>query len=54
VPGSFDTDYQDAAECYPAAIWPVQAQRVLRGLIRAWHDARDAGQPAISRTSPLR
>jgi hypothetical protein len=40
-------DYQDAAECYPAAIWPVQAQRALRGLIRAWHAARDAGQPAI-------
>jgi hypothetical protein len=40
-------DYQDAAECYPQAIWPVQAQRALRGLIRAWHTARDAGQPAI-------
>jgi transposase len=40
-------DYQDAAECYPAAIWPVQAQRALRGLIRAWHAARDAGQPEI-------
>ena len=25
-------DYQDAAECYPQAIWPVQAQRALRGL----------------------
>jgi transposase len=36
-------DYQDAAEAYPAAIWPGQAQRALRGLIRAWHDARDAG-----------
>jgi transposase len=40
-------DYQDAAECYPDAIWPVQAQRALRGLIRAWHAARDAGQPEI-------
>jgi len=40
-------DYQDAAESYPAAIWPVQAQRALRGLIRAWHAASDAGQPAI-------
>ncbi|MGI8451956.1 MAG: IS66 family transposase [Streptosporangiaceae bacterium] len=40
-------DYQDAAECYPKAIWPVQAQRALRGLIRAWHAARDAGQPEI-------
>jgi transposase len=40
-------DCQDAAECYPGAVWPVQAQRALRGLIRGWHDARDAGQPAI-------
>jgi transposase len=40
-------DYQDAAEHYPRAIWPVQAQRALRGLIRAWHAARDAGQPGI-------
>jgi transposase len=40
-------DYQDAAECYPEAIWPVQAQRALRGLIRAWHDARDSGQAVI-------
>jgi transposase len=40
-------DYQDAAECYPGAIWPVQAQRALRGLIRGWHAARDAGQPEI-------
>ena len=40
-------DYQDAAECYPEAIWPVQAQRALRGLIRGWHAARDAGQPQI-------
>lgn len=31
----------------PAAIWPVQAQRALRGLIRAWHDARDAGLTAV-------
>jgi transposase len=41
-------DYQDTAECYPRAVWPVQAQRALRGLIRAWHAARDAGQPAIA------
>ena len=40
-------DYQDAAECYPGAIWPVQAPRALRGLIRAWHAARQAGQPQI-------
>lgn len=41
-------DFQDAAESYPKAIWPVQAQRALGGLIAAWHKARDAGQPAIS------
>jgi len=40
-------DFQDAAECYPGAIWPVQAQRALRGLIRSWHAARDAGQVQI-------
>ena len=40
-------DFEDAAESYPHAIWPVQAQRALRGLIRAWHAARDASQPAI-------
>jgi transposase len=40
-------DFQDAAETYPGAIWPGQAQRALRGLIRAWHDARDAGLAAI-------
>jgi len=40
-------DFQDAAESYPGAIWPEQAQRALRGLIRAWHDARDTGLAAI-------
>src|ERR1017187_7694008 len=40
-------DYEDAAESYPGAVWPAQAQRALRGLIRAWHAARDAGQPEI-------
>jgi hypothetical protein len=27
--------------------WPAQAQRALRGLIRAWHDARAAGKTEI-------
>jgi hypothetical protein len=36
-------DYEDAAECWPGAVWPVQAQRALRGLIHAWHRTRDAG-----------
>ena len=34
-------DYEDAAGTYPDAIWPVQAQRALRGLIKAWNAARD-------------
>jgi hypothetical protein len=34
-------DYQDCAEAYPDAVWPVQAQRALRGLIHAWHAARE-------------
>src|ERR1017187_9500822 len=34
-------DYQDCAETYPGAVWPVQAQRALRGLIHAWHQARE-------------
>jgi transposase len=39
--------YQDCAETYPGAVWPVQAQRALRGLIHAWHVAREQGLPAI-------
>ena len=40
-------DYQDCAESYPGAVWPVQAQRALRGLIHAWHAACEQGLPAI-------
>jgi transposase len=40
-------DYQDCAETYPGAVWPEQAQRALRGLIRAWHAAREQGLAAI-------
>jgi transposase len=40
-------DFEDAAESWPDAIWPVQAQRALRGLIRAWHAARGQGLPEI-------
>ena len=40
-------DYQDAAESYPDTIWPAQAQQALRGLITAWHGARDQGLAAI-------
>ena len=40
-------DFEDAAESWPAAIWPIQAQRALRGLIRAWHAARGQGLPEI-------
>jgi len=28
-------DYEDCAESYPGAVWPAQAQRALRGMIRA-------------------
>jgi transposase len=34
-------DFEDCAESYPGAVWPVQAQRALRGLIHEWHAARE-------------
>jgi hypothetical protein len=40
-------DYEDCAESYPDAVWPVQAQRALRGMIHAWHAACEQGFPAI-------
>ena len=40
-------DFADCAETYPGAAWPEQAMRSLRGLIRAWHAAREQGLPAI-------
>jgi transposase len=40
-------DFQDCAETCPEAVWPVQAQRALRGLIRAWHAAREQQLPFI-------
>ena len=40
-------DFQDCAETYPDAAWPEQAIRSLRGLIHAWHAAREQGLPAI-------
>jgi transposase len=40
-------DFEDAAQCWPGTVWPGQAQRALRGLISAWHAARDAGLPEI-------
>jgi transposase len=43
-------DLTDAAEAYPTAVWPEQAQRALRGLIHAFNTARDTGQPAIPQT----
>lgn len=42
-------DFEDAAQCWPGAIWPGQAQRALRGLIKAWHRAREQGLDAIPR-----
>jgi transposase len=40
-------DFEDCAETYPGAGWPEQAQRALRGLIRAWRAARAQELPAI-------
>lgn len=40
-------DFEDCAETYPGSGWPQQAQRALRGLIRAWHAAREQGLPAV-------
>ena len=40
-------DFQDRAETYPGAVWPEQAMRSPRGLIHAWHTAREQGLPAI-------
>ncbi|MDQ2874737.1 MAG: IS66 family transposase [Actinomycetota bacterium] len=40
-------DFEDCAGSYPGAVWPVQAQRALRGLIREWHAAREQGLPFI-------
>jgi transposase len=40
-------DYQDCAETYPGAVWPMQVQRALRGMIHAWHAAREQGLTAI-------
>ena len=40
-------DYEDCAETYPGAVWPVQAQRALRGLICEWHRAVEQGLPAV-------
>jgi hypothetical protein len=40
-------DFEDCAETYTGAVWPAQAQRALRGLIREWHRAVDQGLPAI-------
>lgn len=45
-------DLTDAAESYPDAVWPEQAQRALRGLIHAFNQARDAGQADIA--TPVR
>jgi transposase len=41
-------DVADAAETYPDQHWPTQAQRALRGLIAAWHTARDASLAEIT------
>ena len=40
-------DLADAAETYPAAIWPGQIAAALRGLIHAANQARDKGLAAV-------
>ena len=40
-------DLEDAAECYPDAIWPAQIARELRALIHAANVARDKGLAAV-------
>jgi hypothetical protein len=40
-------DIEDAAECYPDAIWPGQIARELRALIHAANMARDQGLAAV-------
>jgi hypothetical protein len=40
-------DYEDCAGSYPGAVWPAQARRALRGMIRVWHAALDQGLPVI-------
>ncbi|GAB3681618.1 IS66 family transposase [Saccharopolyspora tripterygii] len=40
-------DFADAAEAYPDEHWPHQAQRALRSLIKAWHEARRTGVAEI-------
>lgn len=40
-------DFEDCAESYPGTVWPTQAQRALRGMIRAWHDAVDQGLSSV-------
>jgi transposase len=40
-------DLEDAAQCYPAAIWPGQIADALRALIRAANLAREQGLAAV-------
>lgn len=40
-------DFTDAAQSHPDVHWPEQAERALRGLIHAWHQARDNGLAQI-------
>jgi hypothetical protein len=40
-------DFEDCAETYPGAVWPVQARRALRSLTREWHSAAEHGLPAV-------
>lgn len=47
-------DFEDCAETYPGQAWAAQAQRALRGLIRAWHAAASRAFPRSPMTSGSR
>ena len=47
-------DLEDAAETYPDAHWPAQAQRALRGLIHAWNTPATTAWPRSPPTRPPR
>jgi transposase len=40
-------DLTDAEESNPSHHWPEQAKRSIRGLIRAWHAAKDGGHALV-------
>jgi hypothetical protein len=45
-------DLQDAVQSYPDAVWPLQAQRALTGLVHASNIARDSAAETGAREVP--